>query len=146
MNSDNLLESALAYRNCGLSVLPARRLEKRPSLPGWKNYQLRIPNERQILEWFSKPEDAICIVTGQVSGNLEMLDFDQAGDRFEAWKEKIPPELFACLVIGISNEVLTHSAIAEKSRSLGLPLTVAERVARSSRYLIIFGLVTLNAS
>jgi hypothetical protein len=108
MNSDNLLESALAYRNCGLSVLPARRLEKRPSLPGWKNYQLRIPNERQILEWFSKPEDAICIVTGQVSGNLEMLDFDQAGDRFEAWKEKIPPELFACLVIETSQSGGKH--------------------------------------
>jgi hypothetical protein len=108
MNSDNLLASALAYRNCGLSVLPARRLEKRPALPGWKNYQLRIPNERQILEWFSKPEDAICIVTGQVSGNLEMLDFDQAGDRFEAWKEKIPPELFACLVIETSQSGGKH--------------------------------------
>ena len=84
MSSDfiSLLPTALAYRESGLSVLPAVRLQKRPRLPGWKNFQLRIPQERQIVEWFSKPEDAICVVTGQVSGNLEMLDFDRGGDRF----------------------------------------------------------------
>ena len=104
----SLLPSALAYRESGLSVLPAVRLQKRPRLPGWKNYQLRIPQERQIVEWFSKPEDAICVVTGQVSGNLEMLDFDRGGDRFEAWKQQIPPELFARLVIETSQSGGKH--------------------------------------
>jgi hypothetical protein len=98
----------LAYRESGLSVLPAKRLAKRPSLPGWKNFQLRIPQERQVVEWFSKPEDAICVVTGQVSGNLEMLDFDRGGDRFEAWKEQIPPELLARLVIETSQSGGKH--------------------------------------
>jgi hypothetical protein len=104
----SLLPSALAYRESGLSVLPAVRLQKRPRLPGWKNYQLRIPQERQIVEWFSKPEDAICVVTGQVSGNLEMLDFDRGGDRFEAWKKQIPLELFARLVIETSQSGGKH--------------------------------------
>jgi len=108
MNSDSLLQSALSYRESGLSVLPAKRLEKRPSLPGWKNFQLRIPQKRQVVEWFSKPEDAICVVTGQVSGNLEMLDFDRGGDRFEAWKEQIPPELLARLVIETSQSGGKH--------------------------------------
>jgi len=107
-NSAPLLQSALAYRECGLSVLPALRLQKRPALSGWKNYQLRIPHERQIAEWFSKPEDAICIVTGQVSGNLEMLDFDRGGDRFNAWKEHIPTELFARLVVESSQSGGKH--------------------------------------
>jgi hypothetical protein len=98
----------LAYRESGLSVLPAKRLAKRPSLPGWKNFQLRIPQERQVVEWFSKPEDAICVVTGQVSGNLEMLDFDRGGDRFEAWKEQIPPELLSRLVIETSQSGGKH--------------------------------------
>jgi hypothetical protein len=98
----------LAYRESGLSVLPAKRLAKRPSLPGWKNFQLRIPQERQVVEWFSKPEDAICVVTGQVSGNLEMLDFDRGGDRFEAWKEQIPLELLARLVIESSQSGGKH--------------------------------------
>jgi hypothetical protein len=57
-NPASLLPSALAYRESGLSVLPAKKLAKRPSLPGWKNFQLRIPQERQVVEWFSKPEDA----------------------------------------------------------------------------------------
>jgi len=110
MSSDftSLLPSALAYRESGLSVLPAVRLQKRPRLPGWKNFQLRIPQERQVVEWFSKPEDAICIVTGHVSGNLEMLDFDRGGDRFEGWKEQIPSELFARIVIETSQSGGKH--------------------------------------
>lgn len=107
-DASSLLQSALAYREYGLSVLPAVRSQKRPALPGWKNYQLRIPQERQIIEWFSKPEDAICVVTGQVSGNLEMLDFDRGGDRFEAWKGQIPPELLARLVIESSQSGGKH--------------------------------------
>ena len=63
MNSDNLLASALAYRNSGLSVLPARRLEKRPDLAGWKVYQTELPEVDKLREWFFDPRDAICIVT-----------------------------------------------------------------------------------
>jgi len=110
MSSDftSLLPSALAYRESGLSVLPARKLEKRPALAGWKDYQQRTPSEEQLFEWFSKTEDAICVVTGQVSGNLEMLDFDRGGDRFEAWKEQIPSELLARLVIETSQSGGKH--------------------------------------
>jgi hypothetical protein len=104
----SLLESAVAYRESGLSVLPAVRLEKRPALPGWRNYRDQIPHERQIQEWFSKPADALCIVTGSVSGNLEMLDFDRGGDRFEAWAAQIPPELLERLVIETSQSGGRH--------------------------------------
>ncbi|MCU0710014.1 MAG: bifunctional DNA primase/polymerase, partial [Pirellula sp.] len=107
-NSAPLLESALAYRECGLSVLPAVRLQKRPALSGWKTYQTNIPSERQLLDWFSNPHDAICVVTGVVSGNLEMLDFDRGGDRFDAWAATIPPALLARLVIETSQSGGKH--------------------------------------
>ncbi|MCU0709498.1 MAG: bifunctional DNA primase/polymerase, partial [Pirellula sp.] len=107
-DSDTLLQSALAYRECGLSALPAVRLQKRPALSGWKNYQTNIPSERQLLDWFSNPHDAICVVTGQVSGNLEMLDFDRGGDRFDAWSAMIPPDLLARLVIETSQSGGKH--------------------------------------
>ncbi|MEK0425536.1 MAG: hypothetical protein RJB11_1627 [Planctomycetota bacterium] len=108
MNSDSLLQSALSYRECGLSVLPAKRLEKRPDLAGWKAYQTQLPDTDKLREWFFDPRDAICIVTGQVSGNLEMLDFDRGGDRFEDWRLKIPPVLFARLVIETSQSGGKH--------------------------------------
>ena len=108
MNSDSLLQSALSYRECGLSVLPAKRLEKRPDLAGWKAYQTQLPDTDKLREWFFDPRDALCIVTGQVSGNLEMLDFDRGGDRFDAWKDKIPAELFSRLVIETSQSGGKH--------------------------------------
>jgi hypothetical protein len=37
-----------------------------------------------------------------------MLDFDRGGDRFEAWKEQIPPELLARLVIETSQSGGKH--------------------------------------
>ena len=49
--------------------------------------------------WFAQPQDAVCIVCGAVSGNLEMLDFDGKGILFEPWKELIDDKLLARLVI-----------------------------------------------
>ena len=107
-DSDQLLRSALAYQQQGLSALPAIRQQKRPALPGWKNYQTRIPSDRQLHDWFTKPHDAICVVTGGVSGNLEMLDFDRGGDRFDAWAAQIPADLRERLVIETSQSGGKH--------------------------------------
>jgi hypothetical protein len=103
-----MFESAFAYRDGGLSVLPAVRIQKRPAVSGWKTYQTNIPSEQQLRDWFTNPHDAVCIVTGSVSGNLEMLDFDRGGDRFEAWKGQIPPELLARLVVEASQSGGKH--------------------------------------
>jgi len=97
----SILESALNYLNAGLCVLPARLADKRPSLPSWKAFQKCLPNETQIKTWFGNAE-AICILCGEVSGHLEMIDFDQKGELFDAWFESVcttAPELLDHLVV-----------------------------------------------
>lgn len=94
-----MIEFAKQYLNAGLSVLPAKRADKRPSVGSWKAYQLRRPTLAEVDAWFSNPQDGLCIIAGAVSGNLEMIDFDNGGELFDAWHQQIPAELFNLLVI-----------------------------------------------
>jgi len=87
----NLLTAALACREAGLCVLPAIAAEKRPALRSWKEYRRHLPTEQQVRTWFADA-DAICIVAGAVSGNLEMLDFDGGGALYSPWAELIQGE------------------------------------------------------
>ncbi len=89
---------ALAYLGAGLSVLPASRTYKCPQ-GKWKQYQERLPTYNEVESWFSGNHDAMCIVCGKVSGNLEVMDFDNHGELFEKWKAEIPAELFGKLVV-----------------------------------------------
>ena len=93
------LATAAAYHATGLSVLPAVRERKFPAVGTWKTYQNRLPSELEISTWFANAHDALCLVCGKVSGNLEVIDFDHAGELFSAWKEKIDSELYAKLVV-----------------------------------------------
>ena len=93
------VETAEAYRAAGLSCLPARRQKKRPAIGGWKTWQSRLPTAVETRAWFSNPHDAVCIVAGGVSGNLECIDFDNHGELFAAWMERIDTGLLAKLVI-----------------------------------------------
>ena len=69
-------------RAAGLSCLPARKAKKRPAIGGWKTWQSRLPTAVETRVWFSNPHDAVCIVAGGVSGNLECIDFDNHGELF----------------------------------------------------------------
>ena len=91
--------TAMAYLAAGLSCLPAAKAKKRPSIGGWKTWQSRLPTKVEVKAWFSNPHDAICVVSGNVSGNLECMDFDQHGELFAAWMDKVDTELLAKLVI-----------------------------------------------
>ena len=91
-------KTALNYLAAGLSVLPARKKEKCPVFK-WKEYQEHVPTEHAVKTWFADDHDAICIVCGKVSGNLEVIDFDNHGELFPKWKEAIPADLFGKLVV-----------------------------------------------
>ena len=96
-----MIETATAYLSAGLCVLPAILQEKRPALSGWKQYQKRLPTERQVRTWFAD-ETPVCVLTGAVSGNLEMIDFDNGGELFDRWADLVAtesPELLGRLVI-----------------------------------------------
>ena len=89
--AQSLIKTARAYLGAGLCPLPAILAEKRPDLPGWKQYQQRLPTEHQLQRWFTDSQP-ICLLTGAVSGNLELIDFDFGGELFAAWalNEAIP--------------------------------------------------------
>ena len=90
MTVNELIHAAADYRASGLCVLPAMRAEKRPAIGGrWEPYKTRLPTEDEIRKWFETRQDALCLVCGDVSGNLEMIDFDFAGELFEPWREKV---------------------------------------------------------
>src|SRR5215471_17049870 len=80
----------------GLCAFPAIRSQKRP-MGKWKEYQTRFPTAAEWEGW--QFADAICLVCGEISGNLLMIDFDQQGKALPDFKEKIDPELYSRLVI-----------------------------------------------
>lgn len=78
----------------GLCVLPAVRRgeEKRATLRTWKPYQSRLPTEGELVSWFrgeAPTGNSICLVCGAVSGHLEMIDFDLAGEAFGPWRAAV---------------------------------------------------------
>jgi hypothetical protein len=91
-----LLDTATGYLQAGLCVLPAILREKRPALAGWKQYQRRLPTERQVRAWFAE-DTPLCVLAGAVSGHLEMIDFDHQGELFDRWHELVATESPALL-------------------------------------------------
>ena len=93
------IETAVGYLDAGLSCLPAERAKKHPSIGSWKTWTKRLPTQIEVEAWFANAQDGICIVAGAVSGNLECMDFDNKGELFEAWMQKVDTALLAKLVI-----------------------------------------------
>ena len=93
------IETAKSYLAAGLSVLPAVKARKCPFVGKWKTWQERLPTPVEVSAWFANPHDAVCLVCGKVSGNLEIIDFDHKGELFPKWAEAVPQELFDRLVI-----------------------------------------------
>lgn len=69
---------AVSLTECGFSVIPTRPGSKRPQLDSWAEYQHRIADGALLPDWFANG-NGIAVIGGSVSGNLEILDFDQPG-------------------------------------------------------------------
>ncbi len=80
-------EAALEYVRNGLSVIPIRTDGSKAPVVDWKPYQLKIPDDQMLEDWFQN-DCGIGIVCGAVSGRVEVLDFDDPGC-FEPWKERV---------------------------------------------------------
>ena len=93
------VDTARGYLAAGLSCLPAARAMKRPTVGSWKTWGERLPTVYEVEAWFANAHDAICIIAGAVSGNLECLDFDNHGELFEAWRSRVDPATLARCVI-----------------------------------------------
>jgi len=123
------LEIARDYVRAGLCVLPARLTEKRPDLRGWKEYQSRLPTDQELQDWFAS-ERPVCVLTGAVSGNLEMLDFDCGGELYDRWAELVRehlPDLLDRLLIEQSQSGGRH-VVYRCSEPISGNLKLAQRV------------------
>lgn len=85
------LATAAEYLHAGLSVIPARVDEKRPTLLKWDDYQQRLPSATEVQRWFANGA-AFYVVAGAVSGNLEMVDFDFKAELWPSWCELVDME------------------------------------------------------
>ncbi|MEM3951838.1 MAG: bifunctional DNA primase/polymerase [Nitrososphaerota archaeon] len=66
------------YVSQGFSIIPALPIDKKAAVP-WKEYQDRRPSPEEIEEWKEKYWSRgfnIAVISGGVSGNLVVLDFD----------------------------------------------------------------------
>ncbi|MDB5390748.1 MAG: hypothetical protein JWM11_6394, partial [Planctomycetaceae bacterium] len=123
---------AKEYSDAGLCVLPACRTAKKPDLPGWEEYQTRLPSNIRKILWY-RHDRPICIVTGKVSGNLEMMDFDFKAELYPAWRELVEaerPGLLDRLVIERSQSGGKHVIYRCKSEIPG-NLKLAQRAIPS---------------
>lgn len=83
---NSVLHTARLALAVGISVLPiCANGTKRPALDSWREYQQRHASETEVEQWFATNKPGIAFVTGRVSGNLEVLDFDNYAT-FEAWR------------------------------------------------------------
>jgi hypothetical protein len=75
---------ARAAVRAGICVLPPRQDgSKAPDVTSWREFQRRLPTQRELDHWYGDPRrSGIIFVCGRVSGGLELLDFD---DRASAW-------------------------------------------------------------
>lgn len=83
----SLLQTALQAWNAGISCLPiCADGSKRPTVC-WKAYQQRQPTLAELQRWFQGKQVGdigIALLTGSVSGGLEICDFDTR-EIYEAW-------------------------------------------------------------
>lgn len=73
----DLLAAALAWHNAGCAVIPVRPDgTKAPAVP-WRDHQHTRPTPEQLHTWFTSGTfDGLGIITGAVSGGLEMLELE----------------------------------------------------------------------
>ncbi|MGN0930597.1 MAG: DUF3987 domain-containing protein [Thermoguttaceae bacterium] len=91
-----LLDIAKEYYESGLNVLPASKRQKRP-LCKWREFTTERPDFARVFS-DSIEFDAVAVVCGQTSGGLEVIDFDQKGALFKAFKDKVGDALEGCAV------------------------------------------------
>jgi len=68
--------AAIAFAEAGISVVPAAMDGTKKPAGFWKQYQLHHATREQLDEWFSGSATGLGIITGKVSGNLEMVELE----------------------------------------------------------------------
>lgn len=84
-------EIARAAHAAGICVLPPKQDgSKAPDVPSWTEFQHRLPTEQEFARWYDDPRRAgIGYVCGQISGGLELLDFDDAASALDDFEQLV---------------------------------------------------------
>ena len=85
-----MLQAAIDYHKAGLSVVPTNS-HKIPTVPEWTSFQQEPADEATIRRMFANGE-SVALIGGAVSGNLEILDFDCAGEAVKGWADLVKSE------------------------------------------------------
>jgi hypothetical protein len=81
------LQVALSAEAVGICVVPPREDgSKRPIGDSWGRWQRERPTPTQLREWYAQGRSGVGWVCGDVSGNLEMFEFDDV-PTYHAFRE-----------------------------------------------------------
>ena len=73
---NEILQAAIDFYDAGISVIPAKDDGTKAPIGNWAKYQVERATLEQLADWFGSGHAGIGIVTGAVSGNLEMLEME----------------------------------------------------------------------
>ena len=68
--------TAIAFSQAGVCVVPAAMNGTKAPIGTWKQYQLHHPTREQLDAWFLGNATGLGIITGKISGNLEMVELE----------------------------------------------------------------------
>ena len=91
MKTQNSLELARYFHAQGLSTIPCHAQSKDPAT-GWKRFQYRPPETRELTQLFSEPNYNVGIVAGEASDRLLVVDIDSHHNVDRILKELHHPE------------------------------------------------------
>jgi putative DNA primase/helicase len=72
----SVADAARLAWSAGLSIIPIKADGTKAPKVAWKRLQCERAPESTILRWFEQGATGLGVITGAVSGNLEMFDFD----------------------------------------------------------------------
>ena len=73
---NHILQAAFDFYDAGFSVVPARNDGSKAPVGTWKQYQVTRADKDQLADWFGTGHPGIGVITGAVSGNLELLELE----------------------------------------------------------------------
>ncbi|HZA25203.1 MAG TPA: bifunctional DNA primase/polymerase, partial [Dehalococcoidia bacterium] len=77
---------ALVAYNAGLCVVPPKEDGTKAPLGEWREYQSQRPSESVLDGWYTHSRTGLGLVCGAISGNLEVLEFDDRA-AYEEFRE-----------------------------------------------------------
>jgi hypothetical protein len=76
MAEQNMFDAAMRAVAADLSVVPPREDGTKAPESNWKEFQSRRANADEIHSWYVDGRDGVGVVTGKISGGLELFEFE----------------------------------------------------------------------